>query len=233
MVLLGVLATGALSACQNEAGSAAFVGNTRITQQQVTDVVNKSKAGRTDENTQTALQSLIFIDLASRYAADHGIAEKPVSDQLVSEVAQFLKVDPSSDLAKDYATAYQWSQTLMDAAKPATVTDEQATDIYNRAVAAGALPAGGLSQNMGAIKGSSQVAKSITVRDELSKAAKDYGVSVNPRYAPSCSKTPCDGLFYPVLQIQNQQDGSLVPVVLLTFDDAAASPAVLDSPVPR
>ncbi len=230
VAVLGLLAVGGLSACRSDAGTAAWVGNHRITQAEVSSITSKAKLPVSAEPI--TLESLVFSEVAARYAAAHNIKAQPVPEALLQSIATGYSVDEHSEFAQNFATAYMWNQTLMSAAKPTTPTDAQIADVYDRAVKAGAAPAGQLADSAAAIKSSVNVGQSITVQQELSQAVKDYNVSINPRYNGACSSAPCDALYYPVLNLQNPQTGGEFTVVILPLDPAASAPAVLDSPTP-
>ena len=236
VLALSVVAVGGLSACQGQPGAAAFVGNTRIS---VNDVENSIKgippdflpANLQDQYLtvlrQVAVQDKVTIEVAKRYAAAHGI-KAPVSDpQSLSQLAAELKVGPDNRFVQDRVAAQDWGPWLDDHATPVTPTDADLRGIYDRAKAAGVtnLTFDEVKGQIGQISGLGQA---LAVQRGLEAAAKSYGVSVSPRYQPSAELgNPVTGLELPLLQIQ----GSGGPVTVLAVEfGSSANPAVVTEP---
>jgi hypothetical protein len=78
---LAVLALAGTAGCQSHAGTAAYVGDHRITSAQLDDAVGRSLPGPRGEATQNALNVLIQTQLLRTVAAKSGI---PVTDAFVA-----------------------------------------------------------------------------------------------------------------------------------------------------
>jgi hypothetical protein len=246
-VALSVVAVGALSACQDQAGTAAFVGGTRITVGDVEKSVDgilaacdaaKASASATaaappacgptaQELRALAVQDKVTIAVASRYAAEHGIKPPVVDPQEIATTAQQLGIAANDPFINEYVTARAWANALDDAATPVTPTEAELHGIYDRARSAGVTnqPYAQVRAPISQITGLGQA---VAVQRELAAAATSYGVSIGPRYQPSAEVgTPAVGLQLPLLQIQ----GPAGPVTVLSVDfGQTASPAVVSVP---
>lgn len=234
---LSVLGVGGLSACQGQPGAAAFVDGTRITVGDVDNSVKDIPAGAplvkqlgTQYRSilrQVSVQDMVAIELAKRFAAEHGI-KPPVADpQTIAQYAEQLSVSPDNDFVQNLVTAQAWTNTLDDSATPVTPTDAELRGIYDRAKAAGITdkPFEGVK---GAIAQISGLGQAVAVQRELDAAAKKYGLSVNPRYQPSAELgNPVTSLEMPLLQIQGPGG---VPVTVLAVRFGGDNPAVVSEP---
>ncbi|HKD97477.1 MAG TPA: hypothetical protein VKB69_07710 [Micromonosporaceae bacterium] len=251
---LSAVAVGALSACQGQPGTAATVGGTRITvdeiERSISGVVaacESAKATATPEPGATAapvpppcvppveelrafaVQDKVAIEVAKRYAAEHGIKAPTVSDQDVAQTAEQLGVPADNAFVRDFVTATAWANSLDDATNPVTPTDADLRGIYDRALRAGITdqPFPKVRVAISQIQGLGQA---VGVQRELQAAADKYGVTINPRYQPAAEiGNPINSLEMPLLRIQGP--GGAVTVLAVEFGHSA-SPAVASVPSP-
>jgi hypothetical protein len=185
----GVLALSALAGCRAEPGSAAFVGNTRITTAQVNDVVDGVKAdgGKVDPADEGALRqtvatAMVFLEVAKRYAAEKGLPAPQVDYQSVASRNQLPEGDP---LVKLVAESNAYLNLVLSNAPATTPTDAD----YN--AAADLLATQGVQGDRAAIieqlkSGfSQQIAQGVSIKNELTPIIQRENVSMNPLYGPT------------------------------------------------
>jgi hypothetical protein len=236
---LGLLAAGVLAGCRSEPGAAVFVGNTRITNQQIDTGANSISGPSTSRDTilEAYVTDLTFIALAERYAADHKITLKEVQPAELAQEAQQVEASgltlsggATNPVLKALSQASSDFQTLIQAAPAAAPTDADLMEIYNRAKAGG-LTTDTFEHDRTAIAQIQGIGQAIGLRNELTKSAQKYAVKVNPRYLPTPVAGELDnGLEYPILQLQGQQGTGGVTVLALPLGGAGASPAVVTGP---
>lgn len=185
----GVLAVAALAGCRVETSAdAAYVGGTRYS---VSDVNTTLAAYRKSHPSTTPAQlasirrevaaDLVFVDVAKRYAADKGYPAPQVSYANEAHVTGLPDSDP---LVRVLAEKDAYLNLLMTRTAPATVTEADYRDIFNRALAGGLVQPGSFQQVVAQLTQVPSIAPAIAVRDALTGAMKRYGVEVNPRYQP-------------------------------------------------
>ena len=91
---VGLVAAGVLAGCRSEPGTAAFVGGTRITDQQVNDGVKTISIPNVGPGPirQTYVADLAFIALAEHYAKDHKIDLPAVTNDELAQEAQSVGI---------------------------------------------------------------------------------------------------------------------------------------------
>ncbi len=246
-VVCGLLAVTALSACRTDAGSAAFVGPTRITQDQVSSVesqipaaILQASGGTSDADArQFVLSYQTMLALMKQYAKDNKLGTPSSSDtaQALAAEGQSLGINatdlPKNQFAKLVTDVALWVNYLEAKTPQRAGTDADYRALFNELVMAGTIPAGTTYAQVKPVfqQEAPQLGGILDLQKELNNAAKDYGVSINPRYIPSCSKQNCSGLEFALLRVNDQQNQ-------ISFDGAYvklggdASPAVLDVPTP-
>jgi hypothetical protein len=158
-VLIAALAVLALAGCQTHTGTAAYVGDHRIT----TEQVDRARAGQTQaprgEATQNSVNVLIQTELLRTVAADLGTAVSPSfidqarADQQIQAQAAQLGVDPTAfGTLAAYFVSVQDQLARQISAGAGGLTEAQVAEVQNR---------------LAALRG---------------KAAHDHEVTVNPRY---------------------------------------------------
>lgn len=230
---VGLLGVGVLAGCRSETGTAAFVGGTRITDQQVNDGVKTISIPNVGSGPirQTYVADLAFIALAEHYAKDNKIDLPAVTDDELAQEAQSIGVAAGQATTNPVVRALAQSakdlSTLIENATPAKPTEAQLMEIYNRAKAAG-LTTDTYAQDRPAIAQIQGLGQAVAVRNEMAKATSTYDLKINPRYLPTPVVGKSDnGLEFPVLQLQNQQTGGPTTVLGIPLGGAGASPAVI------
>ena len=159
VAVLAVLALAATAGCQTHAGTAAYVGDHRITSTQLDDAVGRSPQGPRGEATQNTLNVLIQTQLLRAVAAKTGIrvsdafvAGARQDEQIRSQAAQLgVSPDVFGTLA-GYFVSIQNELARQVGGTPDGVTDAQVAEVQARMAA---------------------------LRSDAAKAEK---VTVNPRY---------------------------------------------------
>jgi hypothetical protein len=233
---LGLLGIGALAGCRSQPGTAAFVGGTRITNAQVEAGVKTISIPNVGPGPvrQTYVADLTFIALAEHYAAANKIALPAVTADELSQEAQSVNIPAAKAASNPVVRALAQSGkdlgTLIQAMKPATPTDAQLMEIFNRAKAAG-LTKDTYAQDKSTIEQIQGLGQAVALQNELAKAAKTYKLEISPLYLPTpVPGKPDTGLEFPVLQLQNQQAGVPVTVLGVPLGGSGASPAVVSGP---
>jgi polyhydroxyalkanoate synthesis regulator phasin len=241
-IALSVVAMGLLSACREDAGSAAFVGNTRITEAYVDKVAGAVPVTPTGISATQARQLAItyttFNALAAHIAQDEHLARPvPTADQTSTIVTDFSipAADASSnEFVKVLAQANAWENLLASKAAAAKPTDAELKQVYDNLVAQGVITEGesgaAFSDLKSQIAGLQGLGNAITLQRQLEVAAKKYDLEVNPRYAGECTVAPCSALQIPLLPVQ-LQDGTSKTGLYVRLD-GNTDPVVLDKTVP-
>lgn len=236
---LGVLAAGALAGCRSETGTAAYVGDTRITEAHIDSVVDTVRIDGLDVTNdvrgnlrQYAVRNLAFIALAEQYAASKNITLKPLTDaQAVQFVQGRFNLPPtaaSAQFFRDWAQADLDETTLVAAETPVTPTDQQLRDIYARGVAGG-VTAAPYPQVKAQIENITGLGQALALQAGLAKIGQGNDIQVNPRYYPAQQLgRPAEGLDYPLIQVQNS-NGQFVDIVVAPLGKPDPAP-VVDAP---
>lgn len=231
VVALGALALGALSACRADAGTAAFVGDTRFTQAQINSAVAGTKdaaASRSDLQHQY-VTDLVYVQVLRRYAAAQGIDLTEPTADLISQTATDLGAPESNPFVKAHAQAQTYGVQLAAKADPVTPTDAELQPMYQRAVAAGLADPKNFAQFKTTILSVPDFARYVGLQKQLEKAVATDNISINPRYAPTCTANPCPGFHYDMLPLGNGQ-GQQFSSVILPLGPANVTAPVIDVP---
>src|SRR6185369_9622917 len=94
IAVMGALAVVALAGCRTDAGSAAYVGNTRITTDQVNDVIDSAPQLSADLTgaRQEVVNDLVYLAAVQKFAAANKIKLTPVDDATREQYAQAYQV---------------------------------------------------------------------------------------------------------------------------------------------
>ncbi|MEV0714342.1 hypothetical protein [Asanoa sp. NPDC050611] len=206
IVVVAALGLGGLAACRSEPSVAAYVGDRRVTEDQVTQVFDGAGAGASaspaaEEQQQPGTEPTrspgpavsrqqvvdleVSLDLGRKVAAEQGV--QPMAAVTAEQVATELGVPATSEYAKDYTEWVNLSQAIF--AKLGTnvpaVTDEQLRGVYDALVKVDAIEAGfDLAQIKQAFGNGEFVAAAYQLTGMLEKAATTSDTTVNPRYLP-------------------------------------------------
>ena len=88
IAVMGALAVGALAGCRTDAGTAAYVGNTRITNDQVNAIVDSAPQLGADLTgaRQEVVNDLVYLAAVQKYATANKIKLTPVDDATAGAV---------------------------------------------------------------------------------------------------------------------------------------------------
>jgi hypothetical protein len=237
VIALGAVALGGLAACRNEAGTAAYVGDTRITYDQVNAVATGAPSAGAARQIDCAapISSLTFIELANDYAAEqHLTLPIPTSADLTSAAQAFgVSADKAqtSQFVKVCATAIEDNNFLLAKVTAVSPTDAELQPGFLSAVAAGIIPDNQFEAYKQQIMQVNGVGEAFGLQRALATTAKKNTVVINPRFAPSCSAVPCPGVSFAILRLQTQA-GAAFDAVTLPLTSPATAPAVVDRPAP-
>jgi hypothetical protein len=214
------LALAALTGCRLEAGSAAYVGGTRFSQQQVDDMLAayQRDGGSLQESDRPAARrsvagDLVFLALAKRYAVEKGY-DKPNFDY--NSAASQSNLPASDPYLRTKVQAFAYRQLLLQKSTAVTPTDADYRAMYQRLVA------GGMTVSYEQIKPELQqiggIGQGLALRATLTDAIRRYRVEVNPLYG---------NVEYPLVSVSGTQGGTFDLVVVPL--GSGASPAVVDA----
>lgn len=231
VAVAGALVLAGLTGCRSEPGSAAFVGGTRITVHTVDAMldgllVDGANVRESDKGAarQQITSVLTFLEVATRYAQSQGYPTPPAEYQAL---ATQLGLPSSNGYVRAVAEAQAYQALLEQRATPVAVSDTEYGAIADRVNAQVGGAAGGRDEVVAQFKANfaDQIGRAVAVRDELTKAIKQYDVTVNPLYAPAA---------WVLLQLQFKQTGQQVDLVVLPLTAGAGTPpAVTNVIVPR
>jgi hypothetical protein len=250
--VVAVLAVSGLSACRNAPDVAAYVGNTTISEDRVNAIFDDAKkklaasvaqvgaeqsadpAAAPAQDPQLSidkadvLMTLVGLDALRRIAEEKKIA--PVALQ-AGQAAQEVNLPPDAEFVKVYGDyrAYlgAFAQSLGASLQSVQPTEADLRDVYTRLKNGGAIGAEGDTSFENFVKtlpeqDAQVLQQNIGLRNALNTEVQKINTTVNPRYGAA---------ELPLVQFRNAQ-GTATPLILLTFDDAEASPAVTDRPAP-
>jgi hypothetical protein len=235
VAVIGLVGAGVLAGCRSESGTAAFVGNTRITDRQVDNGVKTISIPNVGPGPirQTYVTDLTFIALAEHYAKAHNIELPAITSAELAQEAQSVGLPASkatSPVVRALGQSAKDLSTLLDKATAVKPTEAQLMDVFNRAKAAG-LTTDTYAQDRATIAQIQGLGQAVAVQNEMTKASSTYDLQISPRYLPTpVSGQSNNGLEFPVLQLQNQQTGAPVTVLAIPLGGPGASPAVIANP---
>ncbi|MEV1288971.1 hypothetical protein [Micromonospora sp. NPDC049679] len=208
----------ALAGCRSEPGVAAYIGDTKITEDRVTAIVDDATT-QLGENAeaQPPTRAMVVSTLVLREVCDRlnpvPPAGQPTPPPVSPEqLSQNLGVPPTTTLAKESAEL-QTCLMRIQAGPPIAPSAEQLADVVTRGKAAGAIPPDFPADQAAAQLDGEQLRSALASRKAISEAVDRYHVTVNPRYRP---------LEFPVLRFQGNVTAVGVPI------GEAASDAVID-----
>jgi hypothetical protein len=224
-VAVAALAVTGLSACRSEPDVAAYVGADKITEARVDHLVDEAKSKRAAGTQapavtrQDVVDTLVGLDVMQEIAKQRGITPTAVP---VDQLAQSLGLAADSEYVALSVQYRGLLSAVSSGAKPATPTEADMRDVYNRLTAAGGNPNGQtFEQFAGSISGQDQqtLQQNIGLRNDLEPQIAKLNTVVNPKYnAPQL----------PLVSLQDAQ-GKDVPLVIVSFAPKSAdSSTVID-----
>ena len=225
---MGALALGGLSACRSDAGTAAFVGNTRFTDAQVTKAALgvKTPGVSSSDVKHDYVLNLVYIEVLRKYAAATGVTlTEPTADYL-SQLATQFDAPTTDPFVVAQARTRAYAESLAAKATPATPTDAELQPMFQRAVAAQLADPTAFDTFKSTIMGVPGFTNFVGLQKELVKSETNDNISINPRYAAPCTASPCSGFQFDMLPLGNGQGQQFSSVILPLGPDS--TPAVLD-----
>ncbi|MFI5890710.1 hypothetical protein ACIA5D_11400 [Actinoplanes sp. NPDC051513] len=229
VAVVASLAVAGLSACRSEPSVAAYVGDTKITEDRVDAVYDEAQAAavpaREGEAPAPALtraevaRTLISTDVLGQVAKSHNVALP--ADLGLEQVSSDLRLPATTEYVRLYATAKTYVAALRQAA-PTTgePTEADLRQVFDVLVANGEADASQFEQFKSQLPAQNKqlVTNAATVRNEINEVAGPLKIRVNPRYQPAMIS---------VLEFQTQ-NGAVRPLVTapLGADDTVPVSAV-------
>jgi len=227
VAVVAALAVTALSACRSDPEVAAYVGAQRITEDRVSQVLAdaKSKVAGTAQaapiTRQDVLTTLVGLDVMQEIAKQRNLSPTTVP---VDQVAQSLGLRADSTYVALFTEYRGLLSAISTGAKPATPTQADLRDVYNKLTAAGGNPQNQTFQQFTtgiSAQDQQTLQQNIGLRNDLEAQIAKLKTVINPRYtAPEL----------PLVSLQDAQ-GKQVPLVTLSFVPGRPAPIVTDLPL--
>jgi hypothetical protein len=185
-VVLGLAAVASLTACRVEQGTAVFVGDTRITEDQVNQLVDglplqeDSPLGGLRALT---VDALTVVELGEQVAAKTGDSPKKESgdNQRAHWQQQGLKAD--DEFVALMAKAESYRAMLLEGAEPADPTDEDVDDIADSIGRGRGQQLNASERDQLRVELSDEAGRELVGdRHQIAGFVADYDVNANPRY---------------------------------------------------
>jgi len=205
VVALALLGALGLAGCRAQPTVAAYVDQTKITEEQVDAMVAdaKAKAATPEEQGTRApgrgdvVSTIVLNQLCDDLQKQQGFNKPPVSTE---QIKQSEGTPSSSEFAKIRANL--WSCLSGVPVETQEPTDAELRELYNLAKAAGAVdvPFEDIRAQLAADQ---SVRQALAIDRTLTEAAKGKDITVNPRYRP---------LMFPVFTLQSGEAIVSIPM---------------------
>jgi hypothetical protein len=219
-----------LSGCRSSPAVAAYVGDTRITNASLDNMIDTIeedvkktlgadalKGEQIGVLRQQLLGALLFVEVAKRYAKEKSYPEPTFDYAGKSQKSGNLPVTDPFVRATAEAEAYK--QLLVSKVAPSKPTEADVREIYRRLVTMKIVESGKYDEVKPLILQIPEVAQGIAVRNELIAAAARYDTAVNPSFGR------VDG--FAITELELQSGGNPFPAVVFPLSASLASPAVV------
>lgn len=218
IAVIAVLGTTVLSACRSESGVAAYLGDRKITEDEVTSVLDdvRSKVPSAEPTPSAAPQAdasqvkapnrvevvttLVMREICLRLAADKGF--KPMEQAPLAEVARAMGLPMESRYVRLFSEL-DACRAGIPVSQPVAPTQEELMDLVARGRAAGVVPPDAQDGEAGKQLDGDVLRRALAMRNVLAEAVGNAGVTVNPRYRP---------LEYSVLTFSDSSPALVVPI---------------------
>jgi hypothetical protein len=202
ILVVASLGLGSLVGCQTETGKAAFVGDTTISEDRVSQVFDDVVAKASTEEPapeasgspappaqppvtrQRVLDVLLSLELARRLVKEKNMppAADPIDPAAVGEA---LKVPGDSEYAKLCAEWYGLQSVIIQNTPPVRLTDAGVTKVYDALVKANLIQPGAQAEQVREqIAQTPSAAEGTLVATSLGAMVEKTDTKVNPRYEP-------------------------------------------------
>jgi hypothetical protein len=220
VIAAGALAVLALAGCRTEPGNAAFVADTTHTKvdvQKVLDEIKRDfpKLDRSFEGRvrQLIAQDQVFVDVASRYAAEQHAGQPTLDLQTQS---QKYGLPPGNAFIKLEAQADGYRNLLLEKAKPVNPSEDDLHAVYQNLTKSGlTAPYEAVAPQLKQVQ---QLPYGIGLRAALTDAVHRYDVQINPLYGSAD---------FPLLVLTGA-DGKEYTAVVLPLSASTGKPVVSD-----
>ncbi|MEO3923537.1 hypothetical protein ABGB07_06715 [Micromonosporaceae bacterium B7E4] len=218
IAVIAVLGTTVLSACRSDSSVAVYLGDKKITEDEVTSVLDdvRSKVppgghapGATpapdapEVKAPTRAQvvgTLVMRELCLKLAADKGF--KPSEQAPIEEVARATGLPADSRYVRLFSEL-DACRAGIPVSQPVAPTQEELMDVVARGRAAGVIPPDAKDGEAGQQLDGDVLRRALAMRNTLTEALESSDVTVNPRYRP---------LEYPVLTFSDSSPALVVPI---------------------
>ncbi|WP_173056500.1 hypothetical protein [Phytohabitans houttuyneae] len=202
ILVVASLGLGSLTGCETESGKAAFVGDTTITEDRVSQVYDDAvaktptpepapeasgspaPAAELPVTRQEVVDLLVSLELARRVVKEKNMppAKEPTEP---GEIAQALAVSGDSEYVKLWAEWLDLQTVITENTPRAQLTDEGIMKVYNALAESGAIEAGLPVAQVREQFGAAIFAEAaILVSTSLGAEAERTDTKVNPKYDP-------------------------------------------------
>ncbi|MGY0003571.1 hypothetical protein [Micromonospora sp. I033] len=183
----------ALTGCRTEPGVAAYVGDHRVTEDQVTSILDEMRAGlaaspATAEQAPALLPgrdqvvaTLVLRDVCRDLSADKGY--QPQAQVSPAQVAQQTSLPADAAYPQRVAELYT-CMSGVPAGEQAAPTQEELAAVIAAGRSSGDIPATVSDEEAAGQLDGAQLRSALATRKVLADAIGGYDVSVNPRYRP-------------------------------------------------
>jgi hypothetical protein len=222
------VAVAGLAGCRSAPSVAAYVGQSRITEDRVSTVLDEARSnaitppagqqGPPAIRRQDVVDTLVGLDVMREIARQRGLTPTALD---TAQVGQAIGVKPGAEYVRLYGEFRGLLNAVGSGAKPAQPTQADLRDVFNRLTAGGANPNGASFQQFSAgisAQDRQTLAQNIGLRNDLQPLIARLNTVVNPKYTA------------PVLPLVSTQgvDGQELPLVVLSFVPPQNSPPVVD-----
>lgn len=178
---VALLAVGGLSACRVESGTALFVGDDRVEQSRVDDMVDMAPAGNETASVRKAVVTWLAVVELAKHVADDQHLPLPGPDYAASAAAIG---STGNDLTRLKAEYEAYLPFLYSTASPVTPTKELATAGLNdiEAVTGEKIPDSYADVLVDGLTQATDGAEALGKRERLAALFESYDVLTNPRY---------------------------------------------------
>ena len=227
VAVVAALAVTGLSACRSAPSVAAYVGQAKITEQRVDDVLKGAQANQAAAaagqsaakiSRQDVVDTLVGLDVMRELAKKHNVSPTAIDP---ARVAQSLGVNAQAEYVGLFTEYRGLLNALSTGVQPAQPTQADLRDVYDRLTKGGANPDGasfaqftsGLAQ-----QDQQTLAQNIGLRNQLEPEIGKLSTKVNPRYhSPEL----------PLVSTQTSQ-GTVLPLIVLSLAPSTSQSPVLD-----
>ncbi|MEO3742186.1 hypothetical protein [Plantactinospora sp. B5E13] len=198
IAVIAVLGTTALSACRSDSSVAAYVGDRKITENEVTSVLDDAKSKVPPDATVTppdrptvpgqarvpsrpeVVGTLLMAEVCRQLAAEKGF--QPVPQSSMDASVQQLALPATARYVQLYTEVKACEAGIP--VQPVTPTPEQLADLVARGRAADVIPLEAKDEEAAQQLNQEIVHRALATRAALVEALAARDITVNPRYQP-------------------------------------------------